>query len=221
MNTSLMLNESNYHAFLTAEKLLTFNPQSANYNYRIGYALLSISDDFTKTIPYLEKAVSSTTKRFEMVSTREKDAPLEALFYMGRAYHLAGEVDKAIKYYEDFIKVTNVKNANFKNAVLGIKQCNIAKDLVKLPKNFKVKNIGSTINTNNPEYSPVISIDGTALYFTSRRLLEDSSNKNFKEPGTNLYLEDILFLIKMNLMNGQSLKFWNFVNLNITKQRWL
>jgi tetratricopeptide (TPR) repeat protein len=196
MNTSLMLNESNYHAFLTAEKLLTFNPQSANYNYRIGYALLSISDDFTKTIPYLEKAVSSTTKRFEMVSTREKDAPLEALFYMGRAYHLAGEVDKAIKYYEDFIKVTNVKNANFKNAVLGIKQCNIAKDLVKLPKNFKVKNIGSTINTNNPEYSPVISIDGTALYFTSRRLLEDSSNKNFKEPGTNLYLEDIFVSYK-------------------------
>src|SRR5690554_3211480 len=67
VNTRLMLEESHYHAFLTAEKLLTFNPESANYNYRTGYALLSVSDDFMKTIPFLEKAVTKISKRFDMM----------------------------------------------------------------------------------------------------------------------------------------------------------
>lgn len=196
VNTRLMLEESHYHAFLTAEKLLTFNPESANYNYRTGYALLSVSDDFMKTIPYLEKAVTKISKRFDMMSTREKKAPLEALFFMGRAYHLAGNIDKAVEYYEDFIKIADKGNLNFDAAVLGIKQCNVARELFKSPKDFEVKNVGNSVNTINPEYSPVVSIDGTALYFTSRRLLEDSSNLYYKEPGTNLYLEDIFVSYK-------------------------
>ncbi|PWH81898.1 SPOR domain-containing protein [Brumimicrobium oceani] len=196
VNTRLMLEESHYHAFLTAEKLLSFNPESSNYNYRTGYALLRVSDDFMKTIPYLEKAVLKISKRFDMMSTREKKAPLEALFYMGRAHHLAGNIDEAIAYYEDFIKISDKGNLNFDAAVLGIKQCEIAKELLKSPKDFEVKNIGNTVNTNNPEYSPVVSIDGTALYFTSRRLLPDSSNLYYKEPGTNLYLEDIFVSYK-------------------------
>src|SRR5690554_167318 len=62
---------------------------------------------------------------------------------------------------------------------------------MKTPVDYEVINVGSTINTDKPEYSPVVSLDGSALYFTSRRLHSDSANINIKEPGTNLHLEDV------------------------------
>jgi len=55
----------------------------------------------------------------------------------------------------------------------------------------EIVNMGSIINTNDPEYSPVISLDGSAVYFTTRRLRKDGSNADIIDESVNQHLEDI------------------------------
>src|SRR5690554_639308 len=59
LNTRMIISENFYHASLTADKLLTFDATSPNYNYRKGYSILNSSDDFMKSQPYLEIAVTN------------------------------------------------------------------------------------------------------------------------------------------------------------------
>jgi tetratricopeptide (TPR) repeat protein/cell division septation protein DedD len=198
LNTQLILNKNFYQASITADKLLTFNGDSPNYNYRKGFAILKTSDNFLKSKSYLKIAVTSINKNFDMMSHKEKSAPIDALFYMGKAYHLSGELDQAIEYYERFITTIDAKNELINMAKVHITQCNVAKEIVNNPVDFEVINVGEKINTTNPEYSPVVSLDGAALYFTSRRLYPDSININIKEPGTNLFLEDVYVAYKDN-----------------------
>ena len=209
-NTSLLLNKSYYHGFLTAEKLLEFNPKNPNYNYRAGYSLMKISDDYSKSIPYLEIAVRSLTNNYDMVSKRENKAPNESLFFMGKAYHLANQLDKAKKFYILFLEKADNTNLLYEDVVLGLKQCSVAKKLVIIHADYEVKNIGSDVNTEFPEYSAAISLDGTSLYFTSRRLYDDSSNVEIKEPGTNMYLEDIYVSFKNEDLQWSSPKKLDF-----------
>ena len=57
--------------------------------------------------------------------------------------------------------------------------------LITKPKKARVTNLGATINTVYPEYSPVISLDGTSLYFTSRRQWADQSTDDYKDAQLN------------------------------------
>ena len=59
------------------------------------------------------------------------------------------------------------------------------------PLEFEIENLGSIINSEYPDYSPVISVDENALFFTSRRLRSDSSNIEFVDQATGGYFEDI------------------------------
>lgn len=63
------------------------------YNYRLGVSMIFAEPEKKKCIPYLEFAVKFVTK---------KDVPVEALFYLGKAYHINYRFDEAIKYYKEF-----------------------------------------------------------------------------------------------------------------------
>jgi hypothetical protein len=82
-------------------------------------------------------------------------------------------------------------------------QCDIAKEFLENPKNYEMVNLGTTINTDAPEYSPIISLDGQAIYFTSRRLREDGSNEGILEPKDNMYLEDVYVSYRKNREDWQ------------------
>jgi hypothetical protein len=199
VNTILNLEGSYNQAKKVAGKLLEFQPESANYNYRLGYAMLNSSVDFNKSKAYLEKAVVDVAKNYDMISRKEKSAPLDAYFYMGKSYHLNNEIDKAKEYYSKYIDAVSKRADNVENAKLRLAQCDIAVELLKnADKDFIVVNLGSLINSSAPDYSPVVSLDGYSLYYTSRRLRKDNSNEDFMEPGTNLYLEDVYVSRKDN-----------------------
>lgn len=158
-----------YQAGLVADRLLELNPTSSNYNYRRGFVYLEMSRDFVKALPLLEKAVLSTDKNFDMYSAGEKSAPTDAIYHLARCYHLSENITKAEEYYNKFIAVSNPKSEFVFFAKLNLEQCVIARKQMEVPRKVKLQNIGSSVNTTKPEYSPVISLDGSALYFTSRR----------------------------------------------------
>src|SRR5690554_6977719 len=41
LNTELIINKNYYHASIVADKLLTFNQESPNYNYRKGFSIFT------------------------------------------------------------------------------------------------------------------------------------------------------------------------------------
>jgi outer membrane protein OmpA-like peptidoglycan-associated protein/tetratricopeptide (TPR) repeat protein len=190
-NTELLLFHNYYQSIRVIDKLLAKEPDNANFNYRKGYALLNSQSDFTLPLPFLEIAVANTTKVFDASTAKESDAPRDAIYYLAKCYHLNNKIKKAREHYQNYLDITSHKNILYKWAELGLAQCLVAERELRFPKNYEIMNMGSVINTDAPEYSPVISLDGSALYFTSRRLWPDSMNINMKDSSTNFYWEDV------------------------------
>jgi outer membrane protein OmpA-like peptidoglycan-associated protein len=192
-NSRMLLEGYLHHANLVVDRLLELKPESSNYNYRKGYILLDLSANYIKALPLLEKAVMHVNKNFDMYSAKEINAPTDVYFHLARCYHLIENIDKSEEYFNIFLKQTVSGSPLIPQAKMFLKQLAVARKLIAEPKNFKVKNIGNVVNTKAPEYSPVISIDGSALYFTSRRKWEDTiiAASVLPNPKNNLYPEDV------------------------------
>lgn len=189
---SRMLQE-NYFFFaeIIADRLLQLNPQNANYHYRKGYIVLDSRQDFVTALPYLTFASTKISKNYDMYSAKEDGAPQDVYYHLGRCYHLDEQLDKAKEFYQKFIDESAGKSELIPKAKLRLVQCDVAKELISKPKSATVKNIGDVVNTVYPDYSPVISLDGTSLYFTSRRQWEDQSTDDYRDAQLNQFPEDI------------------------------
>lgn len=180
-----------YNAEKIVDKLLTFQPESSNYNYRKGYLIINSRKDYSEALPYLEKAIKDVSKNFDMYSTKEKSAPPDAYYHMGACYHLDEQLDKAKEYYQLFIDNSLKKSELIPVAQLNKIQCDVAKHEMANPKSVEVNNLGKVVNTDMPDYAPAISLDGSSLYFTSRRPWADNSTEIYRDPRLNNYPEDI------------------------------
>jgi outer membrane protein OmpA-like peptidoglycan-associated protein/tetratricopeptide (TPR) repeat protein len=189
--TRMLQEDYYYFSEIVVDKLLTLRPESSNYNYRKGFIILNSRNDFENAMKYLEKAVVNVKNNYDMYSAKETNAPSDSYYHLARCYHLDYQLDKAIEYYNLFIKNSSKKSELIDKAKLGITQCEVAKELIKTPKSAKVKNLDKPINTEYPEYSPVVSFDGKSLYYTSRRPWENGETESFRDPKLYQYPEDI------------------------------
>jgi len=175
---------------------------NGNVNYNAGLCYLNIGSKKEKALPYLQEAEKHITKRYDPFSFQEKNAPVETYYYLGKAYHVNGKIDKALEAYNLFKTTANSKHILQPDAALGITQANVAKRMMNDPKDFVIENVGGVINTEYDEYSPVITMDESAMFFTSRRLRKDSSNYGvFTLEDGKLY-EDVYVSYK-NLKTGE------------------
>lgn len=161
----------------------SLKPDNAQIKARIGISYLNLSTKY-RALPYLVKAKQLNYSKDGID------------YYLGRAYHLNHEFDKAMEEYVSY-KVRLQKNAA-KNKVKIlemeelIENCRVGKELVKTPVDAQVENIGSTVNTAFSDFAPVITADESELIFTSKR--PNSGNKD-----DNLdYYEDIYKTIKLD-----------------------
>ena len=190
-NSTLMQEGYLYFAEILADRLMEINPESSNYNYRKGFLMLEIRKDYENAISHFKKAILNTNPNFDMYSPREESAPTDAYFHLATCYHLNEEIDKAEENYNKFIEVSKKKSELIPTAQLRLKQCAVARSLMAAPVEVYLKNIGPEINTEYPEYSPVVSLDGSALYFTSRRDWPNKETEDFRDPAINQYPEDV------------------------------
>ena len=190
--SSQMLQENYlYHAGIVIDKLITYDPQSANYNYRKGYVLLESNTDYATAMGHFMLATQKVEKNYDMYSPNEKSAPVDVYYHLARCYHLDEQLTEAMKFYQMFIDNTTKQSGTKELAALGIKQCEVARQEISSPSSAIVKNIGAQVNTAHPEYAPVVSLDGASLYFTSRRGWDDGSTDELKDPKLNQFPEDI------------------------------
>lgn len=171
--------------YLSANK---FNPNNALLNYKIGYCYLTKYSAFkTRAIPYLEAA-------FKL---NQSVAP-NIHYLLGEAYQLNMDWDRATQEYNAYMQSLDSKtNAKqIADAKRKIDECKNGALLVKNPVSVFIDNLGPNINTQYPEYGPLISADETTLMFTSRR----PSAKGKLADDAGLYYENIYMA---NYRNGQ------------------
>jgi outer membrane protein OmpA-like peptidoglycan-associated protein/tetratricopeptide (TPR) repeat protein len=161
--------------FLKAQE---FNPYSSILNYKIGVCYLYSNQKF-RSLQYLE---------FAYKVNPEVDPNIR--FYLAQAHQLAGNFEEAIALYrehKDLIRENDQVQRNYINK--KISECRTGQELKANPVRVWIDNLGDSINTEYPEFSPVISADNRVLFYTARR--PDSEGGQTDETG--YYFEDIYY----------------------------
>jgi len=116
-------------------------------------------------------------------------------YHIGRAYHYGLDFDEALSYYETYKRrLLGRSNYRGKDRVLlrdvnrRILECNNAKDIIDRPAQYSIVPIDDRVNSQWPDYAPVINADETMLIFTSRR---QDGNTSPNVDQDNFYFEDV------------------------------
>lgn len=186
------------------KELVAHDQFNDNVNYKLGYSYLESNKNREKALPYLEAAASKPANPdYDIFNVNERSAPIEVYYHYGRALHLNYKLDKAIEQFNKFLNTANSKHHLRNDALRNIEMAEYAKEQLADPKSYTIDNLGGVINSEYADFSPVISVDENALFFTSRRLRPDSSNSNLIDDASGDYLEDIYVSYKDREGNWQ------------------
>ena len=121
---------------------------------------------------------------------------------IARSYQYGLEFEDAIDYYNLYLeKLEQDKDYRGEDKIpenqvkRRIYECKNGQEFIANERNFIIKNIGGSINSNSLDYAPVINADETMMIFTSRRK-EDNLNENVYDD--NFAYEDIFISYKEN-----------------------
>lgn len=149
------------------------NSENFNIKYKIGTCYLNIPGEKGKAVPYLESAVLHSSYDAKINSFREKRAPLDAYFYLAKAYMINNDLEKALITFN-----------KFKTLAQGTKQKGGMKNLAYIDQeiqacNNAISNQETPFRTSKkrlPEFSqgsinenPAVSFDGNTIVYTERR----------------------------------------------------
>jgi outer membrane protein OmpA-like peptidoglycan-associated protein/TPR repeat protein len=166
-------------------KAYEFNPNNAELNFKIGNCLLH-SADKSHAYEYLEKALELNPSVHP-----------ELRYQLGVAYQLNDLFEKAIQQFNLYKQEYGKKftEADLAKVNKHISECNTGIELLKNPQRVFIDLLPSTVNSEDPDYVPVISADESLLIFTSRRkgTTGDCFDEFINEP-----CEDIYYSIKEN-----------------------
>lgn len=207
------------------DKLAATNPDNANVNYKTGYCHLLQNNNRKDALPFLEKAVALQTDKngkfkksnYDPIAPREKNAPVEAIYYLGEAYLLNYKLEEAKNAFTAAADEMGSRHRLADDANRGIEMTDNAQYQLDNARTDigDITNLGDVINGQYNDYSPVLSADENALFYTSRRLRKDSSNTNLYDARDLEYYEDIYVSYKDR--NGK----WQepeLLNINIASE---
>jgi outer membrane protein OmpA-like peptidoglycan-associated protein len=128
----------------------------------MGLLMCELLDNYAGALPYLEKACKLSGK----------DTLGDLLYAMAKCYHHNGEYEKAISYFDRMKSFEDYdEEIEFQKDIAKRREdCNyaIAHKNYTPPANWYIVNAGKNINSDMPEYVPVLTPQNE-LIFTSRR----------------------------------------------------
>ena len=144
---STLMDKGNFEFALEIWKILMVEqPQNHNINYQMGECYIQLGNDKLNALKFLKKAEVKIAKDYDEGAHEENEAPIETKFYLGIAYHLNSEFDKAIERFESFRRKGGKFHKLYEAAGLALTQSENAKDLIKNKRNYLITNIGEPIN---------------------------------------------------------------------------
>ena len=142
---------------------------NAYINYRMGLCLINISGRKSESISYFEKAEQSISTSVKEGKFGEKDAPPDALLYLGNAYRINMEIDKAIEKYNAFAKYIDPKDVTLQAYVdQQIVACGNALVGTASPVEITTGNLGQLQETHTSRYNMQVSGDLQTMAFMGK-----------------------------------------------------
>lgn len=171
-------------ALLNYQKLDSLIPEEDLINATIAVCYQEL-DHFEDALTYLDKAIKFGYTFYDQYLIR------------GKIYHSHHDFDKALENYYLYKKSLDKTSSRYRQEVEEveqlIQQCKTGFMLKANALVIEVHNLGEEINTQFPEYAPVISSDEEVLFFTSQR---PNTTGGKKEYLSGKYFEDIYLSIK-------------------------
>ena len=144
-------------ALLSYEYLYKKDSTDAEVIYKLGVCYLLLTNERTKSIPYLEKA--STMK-----------GVIDFVWFdLGSAYRYAHQFDKSKEALLKFISLTR-SSQDKEQAEIIITHNENAKKLLKSPQNIEFINLGDNVNSSYDDFVPYVSRDNDWMFFNSNRI---------------------------------------------------
>ena len=184
------------------KELVKREPNETEYQYKLSLCYLYTYIDKTASIPYLEKVI------------KDPKCKNDSWFWLGRAYHLAGKYNEALKAFGKYKELVPKDKVELDKTDHLMEQVNNAKQLSKYPINVTFTNAGPEVNSEFPDYYPWITQDEQAIYFTSRR--KGSHTSQVESDG--YYSSDCLYATVMDGKWAKAQNLGNGVNTNLDEQ---
>lgn len=181
--------EKNYlDALEQFTQLYNYNPDDLYYKLMMGICLTYDPAQKGKSIDVIEQ-VKLINPEYNLIN-----------FYLGRAYAVNYQFDKATIFLNAFISRATNENYNQKSlAVRMIGNCrNAKKILADTIVEDVVENIKYPINSQYSEYAPVISADESVMIYTYRGVKSKGSDKALESLDSKVYREDVYISYKEN-----------------------
>lgn len=191
---NLLLLEQNYPLalkyFLDAYRIDSSN---ANINYKLGICYLQSANEKNKALGYLLRAVQNVSRNYVPDEPREKHAPENTYYSLAQAYRLQYRFAESNIYFNKFKEVIGDHNKELTTDL--DRQVEINNNAVEFTRDtaaVTIVNLGDSVNSPYPDYSPVISADESTLIFTSRRPGSTGGDKTDNDQ----FYEDIYYCYK-------------------------
>ncbi len=148
---------------------------NANVASRVGECYLNIPSEKKKAIPYLEIAIKDISDDYKIGYFTEKKAPPEAYYFLGVAYLIDNQIDKAVEVFQNYKKyLAPYERIKKENADHQIQICKNAKELMNEPIEIDMTNVGKNINSSFANIKPVVSYNDSIILFTSQLRFYDA-----------------------------------------------
>jgi outer membrane protein OmpA-like peptidoglycan-associated protein/tetratricopeptide (TPR) repeat protein len=138
--------------------VLPNSPDNWLINYRIGVCYYYSTTARPKSVSYLDKAVNNS----------RQDTVPDLLYHAGLAHLCVNDFDAAEKYLLAFKKKAGPK---YKDPLLDqlIRGCSSGREQWKNQGKMRITNLGENVNSDYPDYAPVVIYRSDILLFTSKR----------------------------------------------------
>ena len=139
---------------------------------------------------------------FERVYELDPEYRFDLFYQIGRSYQYAMNFDQALTNYRRYREkllardgYRGMDKVELPEVERRIYECENGKEFRANPSHHSIVNVGSSINTEEDEYAPVLNADEDLMIFTSRRR-EGNLNENVAID--NKAYEDIFYSVKRN-----------------------
>jgi len=166
------------------QKILAEDTENYNINFKVGICYLNDPYLKNKSVKYLEKAAANIDPKCNQNSLKERNAPPEALFYLGNAYRINNRLNEAIDIYKKFLEILDPEIYDDELVKNHIKACEIALKLMAKPNYVITENLGEVINSQFSDINPIISGDESTLVYTKKLRFYDAVFYSKKENGS-------------------------------------
>ena len=154
---------------------------TANIRFKIGECYLNLPGQKDKALPYLEKAVTKISPSFTGKDLTEENAPLIANLYLGIAYRITYQFEKARSAFRSMLSAVDTSDDQIRMLLeYHIKRCNNAEDLIKSPARVQKDRLPAIINDGFPNSSPLVVNNEKRIFYMNHFKLYDAPMQSVK-----------------------------------------